>query len=125
MNSVSVSVVTTQMCTNKNFRKEFVTLTSPKAQNEFGIATINKSSDIFIDDISTKTAEENIWTQERRSIKIWEKSNAYTILVGKPVGKCTPVRRKSRWEDNNITIVLSEIFREKRKRIKLAQDQDV
>jgi hypothetical protein len=43
----------------------------------------------------------------RHVVRIWENRNSYKILVGKPEGKRTLGRPRSRWE-NNIRIDLRE-----------------
>jgi hypothetical protein len=55
--------------------------------------------------------------------RMWDRRNAYTILVGKPEGK-GPVRRPRRkWEDN-IKMDLREIGWDGMDWIYLAQDRD-
>jgi hypothetical protein len=54
---------------------------------------------------------------------MWEKRNAYRILVGKPEGKRALGRPRSRWV-NNIKMYLREIGSGCMDWIDLAQDRD-
>jgi hypothetical protein len=59
----------------------------------------------------------------RQIARIWEKRNAYRILVGKPEGKRPLGRPRYRWE-NNIRMELREIGWGDISWIHLAQDRD-
>jgi hypothetical protein len=50
----------------------------------------------------------NWMTEARHSTHMWEKRNAYRVLVGKPEGKIPLGRHRHRWEDN-IKMDLREI----------------
>jgi hypothetical protein len=55
--------------------------------------------------------------------RMWERRNAYSILVGKPEGKRPLERPRRRWVDN-IKMDLREVGWDGRDWIDLAQDRD-
>jgi hypothetical protein len=52
-----------------------------------------------------------------------ERRGAYSVLVGKPEGKRPLVRPRHRWEDN-IKIVLQEVWWDSMEWIDLSEDRD-